>query len=268
MITHEDQLPLLSAPDRLAKVLSERIERGQFALGSRLPSERDLAQELDVSRSTVRQALRLLESRGIVEIRDRSGTYVRMPGPERVSDALMHLISWSPRAITIRDLLEIRLMLEVEMAGLAAERRSQEDLRGIARALADTVSNVESAEAWAAADVEFHGSLARATANPLFAMIYDSLRGAFFEQRLRTGTVLPETRAKGFQYHQRIFERVCEGDAEGARRAMREHLIEARRTMLQYAMQLESPLRLRASSLGEQDRSADLHSVAPHHEHR
>jgi GntR family transcriptional repressor for pyruvate dehydrogenase complex len=216
-------------------VLRERITAGVYALGSRLPSERDMAQEFGVSRATIRQAILALEARGLLEVRDRSGAYVQAPTTGRVSDALLQLISQTPRSITIRDLVEVRMVFEVEMAGLAAERRTREDLRQIARALADTAALVDSVEDWAEADVEFHGALARATANPLFAIIYDSLRSAFIEQRMRTGTTLPETRAAAFRWHQRIFDAVGTGDAAGARRAMHEHLLDARQTMLRYA---------------------------------
>lgn len=224
-----------SVADAVIESLRERITAGVYPLGSRLPSERDLAQEFGVSRATVRQGILALEARGLLAVRDRSGAYVQAPTPDRVSDALLQLIGQFPHSITIRDLVEVRMVFEVEMAGLAAERRSREDLRLIARALADTAALADSVDAWAEADVEFHGALARATGNPLFAIIYDSLRSAFIEQRRRTGTSLPETRAAAFRWHQRIFDAVGLGDAVAARRAMHDHLLEARQTMLRYA---------------------------------
>ena len=127
------------------------------------------------------------------------------------------------------------------MARLAAERHTQEDLREIGRALADTAS-AETVEAWAEADVAFHGALARATGNPLFALIYDALRRVLFEQRLKTGTAVPATRAQSFRYHQRIYDRVFAGDGPGARRAMLDHLREAQETMVRYAVERKAAL--------------------------
>lgn len=230
--------PTLAAS--LADEIAERVARGEFPVGSRLPSERELSIQLGASRSSVRQALQSLEARGIVAIRGRSGAYVQEPSTGQVTEALTLLITRAPRAVRVRDLIQVRTLLEVEFAGLAAEHRTQEDLRDIARALADTGS-VESPPEWAAADVDFHGTLARATGNPLLGVIYEALRSILVEQRLRTGTALPETRQQSFRFHQRIFDRVAVGDGQGARRAMREHLKEAQETMTRY-VQIEASL--------------------------
>jgi GntR family transcriptional repressor for pyruvate dehydrogenase complex len=246
----EDQPPLLrtgstasitTATEQLAERLTQRITSGVYAPGSRLPGERELAEQFDVSRATVRSALQVLASRGIITIRNRSGAYVQVPSAGRVSQSLLHLISCGTLPVTVRDLIEIRRVFEVEMAGLAAERRTQEDLREIGRALADTAS-ADQVNTWAEADVAFHGALARATHNPLFALIYDALRDVLLEQRLRTGTALPATRARSFRYHQRIYDRVYAGDGVGARKAMQEHLREAQETMLRYVVKLEDNL--------------------------
>lgn len=230
-----------TATEQLAERLAQGISSGVYAPGSRLPGERELAAQFGVSRPTVRSALQVLASRGIVTIRNRSGAYVQAPTAKRVSQLLLHLISHGTLPVTVRDLIEVRRAFEVEIAGLAAERRTQDDLREIGRALADTAS-AEQVDAWAKADVAFHGALARATHNPLFALIYDALRDVLLEQRLRTGTALPATRARSFRYHQRIYDRVYAGDGAGARKAMQEHLREAQETMLRYVVKLEANL--------------------------
>lgn len=230
-----------SASVHLADQLAADVASGAYPPGSRLPSERDLALAFGVSRTTVRAAIQSLAARGTLEVRDRSGTFVQRPSLGRISQALSHLIAGGSVPISVRDLIEVRRVLEVEMAGLAAERRTQDGLREIGRALAETAS-AETVEDWAEADVAFHGSLARATGNPLFALIYDALRAVLLEQRHRTGTALPATRPQSFRYHQRIYERVYAGDGPGARRAMVEHLREARETMLRYAVELDSEL--------------------------
>lgn len=230
-----------SAALRLADQLAEAVAAGTYPLGGRLPSERNLARTFGVSRTTVRTAIQMLAARGTLDVRDRSGTFVQRPSLGRISQALSHLIAGGSVPVSVRDLIEVRRVLEVEMAGLAAERRTQDDLREIGRALAETAS-AETVEDWAEADVAFHGSLARATGNPLFVLIYDALRAVLLEQRRRTGTALPATRPQSFRYHQRIFDRIYAGDGPGARRAMVEHLREARETMLRYAVELDSEL--------------------------
>lgn len=230
--------------DRIALAINERITAGTWPVGTRLPGERELARDFETSRVTLRQALRTLETRGIVEVQGRSGAYVRAPSMGQVSDALQRFIAFGARPVTIRDLLEVR-QLEIDVAGYAAERRTQDDLREIASALADGAISLgavvaeapppEAIAAWARTDVAFHAAIARATHNPLYTIIYDALGTVFFEQRLRTVSVLPGTRPHSFRHHQRVFECIATADAEGARGAMRAHLDEACETLLRYS---------------------------------
>jgi DNA-binding FadR family transcriptional regulator len=241
-VTGEARSGTPSIVDRLRAALKARVASGDYAVGSRLPGERALAAELGANRSMVREAIRGLEAIGVVEVRGRSGAYVQSATAGRVGDALMLLTDRVPHGVTVRNLLETRRMLEVEIAGVAATRRTKAELRDIGRALADSGSN-ESVEAWADADVEFHGAIARATHNPLYTIIYDSLRTVLRAQRMRTGTALPETWPRSFRSHQRIFDRVCAGDSAGARRAMRDHLAEAEQTLSRLAIEIDGALR-------------------------
>ena len=118
--------------DRLAGQITRLIEDGAFPVGSRLPSEREMVDRFGASRSTVRQALQALASQGILQVRDRSGAYVQEPNANRVSQALLLLVNRGSVSVRVGDLVEIRQVLEVEVAGLAAARRSQEHLRDIA----------------------------------------------------------------------------------------------------------------------------------------
>lgn len=240
---------------RAGAFLRDGMRSGRFPIGSRLPSERQLAIELGVSRNTLREALHALERDGLLEVRGRSGAYVRVPTLGHVSDALLHYITWTPRAVTVRDLLEVRATIEVDVAGLAAERRVQGDLRQIARALADGAANLSPSDdpaaedaavaAWSRADVDFHGAIARATHNEVFMLIFDSLRDVFYEQRRRTSAILPDARARSFRHHQKILDRIANGDAAGSRKAMRDHLREARDVMMRYAVEMDAAVEAR-----------------------
>jgi DNA-binding FadR family transcriptional regulator len=239
MATTEQTLAEAGVADRMVVVLRERIAEGQFPVGSRLPSERDLAEQLGVSRTSIRHALQALEGQGVLETRGRSGTYVRAPSPGQVSDALMQVFGWSANPLTIRDLLEVRGMLEVDLAGFAAERRTRDDLRAITRTLADsaiTLSDTSDAalHAWCVADVDFHAAVAGASHNPLVSIIFGALHDVYLEQRMRTVGAHPETRERSFYLHQAIFDCIVAGNAPGARAAMRSHLDEAREVMLRY----------------------------------
>lgn len=236
--------PTQTLADRIVLAINEGIAVGRWPVGCRLPGERELARSLGASRVTIRQAQRVLESRGILEVQGRSGAYVRAPSAGQVSDALERYIALGAQPLTIRDLLEVR-RIEVDVAGYAAERRTQDDLREIARALADgaislgpVVAEAPTTDAilmWARTDVAFHAAIARATQNSLYVIIYDSLRAVFLEQRVRTVGLLPGTRAHSFRHHQQVFDRICRGDVAGAREAMQAHLLEARETLLRYS---------------------------------
>lgn len=231
----------------VATLLNDRIVQGVLPVGTRLQSERELAADLGVSRTSVRQAVQALAHRGLLEIRGRSGAYVSEPRPERVSEALSHVLAWNSRAFAVRDLLEIRCILELEAAELAAERRTRDDLREIARGLADSAvvpdkADVTDIEGWCVADVEFHAAIARATHNPLLVTVYDALRDVFLEQRRRMLGVPLEMLERGFRTHQQIFNRIGTGDAEGARRAMRLDLDHAEENLLRVVAEHEGLL--------------------------
>lgn len=251
----------LGPVERAESFLRDGIRSGRFPAGSRLPSERQLAAELGVSRNTLREAIHALEGDRLLEVRGRSGAYVRVPTLGHVSDALLRYITWTPRAVTIRDLLEVRATIEVDVAGLAAERRTQADLRDIARALADGAANLSpsddpaaeaaAVEAWSRADVDFHGAVARATHNEVFILIFDALHDVFYEQRRRTSAILPDARIRSFRHHQKILDRIASGDAGGSRKAMRDHLREARDVMIRYAVEMNAAVDSRPASGSE-----------------
>jgi DNA-binding FadR family transcriptional regulator len=226
-----------SVAERVTARLQNRIADGRLPVGSRLPSERDLAVELAVSRTTVRHAVQALAHRGLLDLRGRSGAYVRAPTTAGVSTALQHLLAWNPGMFSAHDLVEVRRLLEIEVAGLAARRRTRDDLREIARWLADSAiipAEMQTAdlETWCVADVEFHTAIARATHNPLVVIVYEALRDVFLEQRRHFVALPPALFERGFRAHHQIFERISLGDADGARRAMQLDLEYVRENLL------------------------------------
>lgn len=203
---------------------------GHLRPGDRLPSEKELGAKLGVSKTVIREAIRSLAAKGLVEVRPGSGTYVLDFGEEifaRPIGLLLRSNSLEPQHIQ-----EVREVLEVQIAALAAERAQAVDLEAMAEAVKKLQKPRLTATEYAEADLEFHNCLARASGNILFSILANSLNGVMKEVRLwafkHDGQSAAE-RAVGF--HSQILDRVREHDVEGAREGMRLHLADAQSTL-------------------------------------
>lgn len=207
--------------DRAAEQLREMVVSGGLAPGQRLPPERELCARLGVSRTVVREALNLLEARGLISIEHGRGAVVSGGSPGAVRDSLGLLLRVQPK--TLRELLEVRGILETEIAGLAAERAGAEDVGAMRAELDRMRGSIEAPEGYVDADVAFHALLARAARNDVLLTMLepalDLLRASRQFSAARPGNAL---RALG--EHEKILQKVEDGDAEGARTEMRLHL--------------------------------------------
>src|SRR4051812_5560146 len=152
--------------DRIVGLLEGSIIDGQFAAGGRLPTETQLGTQLGVSRTVVRDALRVLEARGLIETRRGAGTRVRESSVDAYVNAAAMLLIRSE--LTVGDVLEARAALESHLAVIAAQNRSEENLEQIEAALDAFAHAVDDRDPVAAArcHVEFHTQLVRATRLP------------------------------------------------------------------------------------------------------
>lgn len=214
----------LALKERVMRQLTGLIERGALNPGDQLPSERELSEELQVSRGTVREAVQFLQALGLVEIRHGSGTFVRLttdPGELREEWR-----EWTIRhAKRVHDLLEIRKGLEPFAAELAAQRAGDQDLAAMEEALAQMQRATDSPDVTALvqADLAFHHALCAGAGNAALSEFADALGEQLVPER---GTIwnLPGRPARSLVEHRAICDAVCAGDAEGARRAVLEHL--------------------------------------------
>lgn len=223
------------------QVLIRRVVTGGYEPGDFLPREIDMAAEFGVSRGVARECIRALEERRLVQVIHGRGARVRPAREWNVLD--VDVMSAIVKADGARDMLaqymECRLVLEVESAGMAAERAGPTERADLQAALERMVAVVEEHDlseeaerAYTDADVAFHRSVADATGNIPLARALEPLHvamraamPAFARPRLRTERSIPE--------HRRIMEAVCAGDADGAREAMRAHLHTAYRNLLE-----------------------------------
>jgi GntR family transcriptional regulator, transcriptional repressor for pyruvate dehydrogenase complex len=208
--------------DRAADELLDMVISGGLNPGERLPPERELCGRLNVSRTVVREALNLLEARGLISIEHGRGAVVSGGNTDAVRDTLEVVLRVRPKALW--ELLEIRQILEVEIAGLAAERATEEDVSAMRVQLDRMLALIDAPEGYVDADVEFHALLARAARNGVLLTMLDPIVDLLRASRRVSASRRPGSALRALGEHEEILRRVEAGDAEGARREMRSHL--------------------------------------------
>src|ERR1700733_13965602 len=226
----------------MMRVLITDIVTGVYPVGAMLPRESDLADQFDVSRGVARECIRALEERGLVRVTHGKGAVVNPESLWNMFDpAVLGTVIDSDRSVEIiGHYLEFRRLVEIDAAGLAAERATDEDLTNMAAAFAEMEKAVErpatstSEELFHKADLAFHEALLAATHNPLYVGIGKTIhpvaltyRYPLARPRYRKQRALPE--------HRRIFEAVSAGDPKAARAAMTAHHKTIQRYEREYA---------------------------------
>jgi GntR family transcriptional repressor for pyruvate dehydrogenase complex len=218
--------------NRVTHEIEQLIVNGRLKTDKRIPSERDLAGQFGVSRTVVREAVRGLVAKGLLEVKPGSGTIVRAPTARSVTQSMSLFLRGSQADLSYDKVHEVRRVLEIEIAGLAAARRTPDDLATLEQILQQMADMRTDPERFPQLDVLFHAALASATHNELFALLLDSLSEVMIRVR-QMGFNVPDASAHALRFHSAIYEQVRAGDAEGARRAMREHLIDSEAVMRQ-----------------------------------
>jgi len=217
---------------RLHEQVAEQIQRliieEALRPGDKLPSERDLAERLGVSRTVIREAIRVLNVRGLVKVKPGSGTYIQELSPNDVAAPIELFLKLRQLSDRYKDLHEIRRTLEIEMAGLAAERATEEDIAAMEAAIEEMAAHIEDVDQFTRYDLAFHSALASATHNQLFNVLLTPITDLLLEFRLAAYQYDPLGAIEGgLTHHRQILNRIKERDVEGARQAMRDHLRQA-----------------------------------------
>jgi GntR family transcriptional regulator, transcriptional repressor for pyruvate dehydrogenase complex len=213
----EVQQPL---PARVARLMLDYLLAGRISAGARLPSERQLAEEIGVGRSVIREALKSLALLGLIEIRQGDGTYLKSTESELLPRAVEWGLLLGER--TTADLVEARQHLEVAAAELAAKRRDSADLAALATAL-QAMENALTDEDFVSADVSFHLAVARASKNGVMSEIVRSIRALLRAWISRVIDAEADTEPSYLE-HVPVYEAIMNGHAEAAGSAMRAHL--------------------------------------------
>ncbi len=212
--------------EKIVEQIQQRILSGELKAGDRLPPERELGEQFRVSRTAVREAVKALHEKGLVEVQPGRGTFITNGTPQAVRHSLGLMIKIG-RAEDLRDLVEVREMFEAEIAALAAARATEDNVVAMREAVAAMDDALNNADKFVEADLDFHLALAEATQNSILPILIDSVVDLLREQRKRIALVEGGLQ-RGQCHHKRILEAVMRRDPDDARAAMRAHLRQVR----------------------------------------
>lgn len=212
--------------EQIVQQVEESVQKGTLKTGDQLPAERDMAEQFGVSRTAVREAVKALREKGLVEAFPGRGTFIMESTSHTMRLSLDRMLKTSPGEGS-KYLAEVREIIEPEIAAMAASRAEGEDLAGMRESLVVMDGAMRDPEAYIEADLDFHLALAEAAANPIILSLIDSIVGLLREQRMGIFQVEggPE---RGQYHHKRILEAVEHRDSAGAREAMKAHMRQVR----------------------------------------
>lgn len=209
----------MTVPDSVFENLCELISSGTLEAGQRLPSERQLASLLGVSRPSIREALRTLDTLGLTQTRLGSGSYLR----ENVASLSHYFVRrQTAKAYELGELLEARISLECEVVAFAAARVDAEGKEAL-KTLLEHQEEMEDASGFLKADFAFHELIARISSNFFLLEMLKTVRELMLEVNMDV-IKRPGQRLVALRHHHRIYEAICEQDPGKARRAMLKHL--------------------------------------------
>lgn len=218
----------------LVDKITERYLTGNLKQGERLPSERELASQLNVSRTTIREALRTMEQNGVIEIRQGGGSYVKISDFQSRKEEIIAAVK--AETPLVYETLELRRALEVESAFLAAKRAASADLEKLRTALNNMAQSLQDPELGLKADLDFHIGIVEATHNSIFIQLIHTISGHMkdtiratqkhrFKDSSRYGDTLDE--------HKEIYLAIASGNANKAKDLMEEHITRIREELLE-----------------------------------
>ncbi len=212
--------------EQIVGQIENRIMSGDLKVGDQLPPERELAEQFQVSRTAVREAVKTLREKGLIEIRVGRGTFVTNGTPVIMRQSLGLLMKFGSND-GFANLVEVREIMEPEIAALATPRMTDEFVAAMQEAYEVMEKAYDNPDLFIEADLDFHLALAEATQNPLIPALMDSIIDLLREERKRTAQVEGGMR-RGQYHHRKILDAVINHDPQAARQAMKAHLEQVR----------------------------------------
>ncbi len=217
--------PDVPAAGQVVDFVRRQIEAGRLKSGMRLPAERDLAQEIGVSRPSLRSGLQTLQALGVIQSRQGAGTFIA-DGPPKLGGAPLSFLA-ALHGFTRDEMFEARRVLELGAASLAAERATMEKITALADEVTAMFAALDDPQEFLIHDVQFHKAVAAASGNPVLATLIETISGLVYETRKLTVERAHDLKESA-EMHRRIYRAIKAGDAEKARDEMGMHLLLAR----------------------------------------
>ena len=228
----------LSVPDRLSVDLERLILEGDLAPGEKLPAERDLATHLGVSRVSIREALRELENRGLIDRKPGRGTIILAPGERaQVSDTVIEAFQAIPSELS--DIMELRAIVEPPIARITAYRAKPRDITQLEELVKAMEVDVTK-ERYAELDRAFHQAIAQYTHNPLLSLINEQIAKQIAPSRASRYQTKARRQASSVA-HRRIFEAIAAGDGDLAEQEARAHVLDISRVIAEAGRERKKP---------------------------
>ncbi len=212
------------ASDLVAERLTAKIQSGELADGQPLPSERSLIEEYGISRTVVREAVRTLSNRGLIEARPRYRPVVRKPGIDAAFSAIESIVEHllhEPGGV--KNLFDTRIIIEAALVRQAAEGANKDDILALRTALAANKAAIYDSDAFYQTDIAFHRAIYQIPKNPVLPAIHRAYT-SWLEPHWSQMPRLPDRNQSNFEAHQAIFDAILARDGDAADAALREHL--------------------------------------------
>jgi len=201
------------------------IESGELRSGDRLPPERELANKLKISRSSLRAGLGFLAAMGVLKSRHGAGTFVS-DGPPALDSSSLTVLG-ALHGFQPWQMFEARLVVESSLAALAAERANDEHIAALAEEVADMYAALDDPQEYLIHDVRFHRTIAVAGGNPILAALMETITTALYDRRRHSVSGASDLK-ESVEMHREIYRAIRGGKPEQARQAMEKHLNLAR----------------------------------------
>jgi GntR family transcriptional repressor for pyruvate dehydrogenase complex len=213
--------------EQIVDQVVKSILGGELKPGDKLPAERELAEQFNVSRTAIREAVKTLTQKGLVEVRPGRGTFVTNGTSSVVRHSIGLMVKIESARSTL-DLVEVREILEPEIAAMAASRANEEHLAALKKAVTLMDTAKDDPDTFIDGDMDFHLALAEGSQNVLILVLIDTLVDLLQDQRKRISLV-PGGIDRAQEHHQAVLQAVLNRDPDAAREAMRVHLEQIRK---------------------------------------
>lgn len=215
------------AADSVVKALAESIYSGELAVGAPIPSEREIVERFQISRTVAREAVSILSSKGLIDARPRYRPVVRQPDLDAafgvMGGLVQHMLS---RAGGVKQLFDTRIFVETGLVRAAAADATKDDISHLRTALKANEDSIQDSELFYETDIAFHGVLYTIPRNPVFPAIHRSFSNWLGDHWIRMPR-LPDRNQRNFEAHLAIFEAILNRDPDDAERQLVSHLQDA-----------------------------------------